>query len=222
MIFCDFKTDDFLLFQITNFPYLRTEIESRLVSHVHSNVSKSIHSILALIKMEESYLNTNHEDFNMTEQDDDKTIYEGVLCIENLVELENGELWTILIVRLIYLSFFVFQTPFNKFCSVNTGNSFWFILKSDTLSCHDYKNGNKMLFTMPLNNINVVDIKYESKPNKYIIALNKSNGHVFNNSERLELSSENVDIINAWKEALAKVLNKDKDVSRHFSIQSEF
>lgn len=97
-----------------------------------------------------------------------------------------------------------------------TGNSFWFVLKSKTLSCQDYKNGHENKFTMQLNGIKVREIQHDPVLKKYIITLYKPNGNVYGNALQLDLSSEDENYIKSWASDLDKVFNKVETVSQVF------
>lgn len=78
--------------QITNFPKLRREIEEEITSHIQTNTKNYKANVLALIGMERAYLNTNHKDFISKVCVDDQIIRQGMLSIENSIDLNNGEL----------------------------------------------------------------------------------------------------------------------------------
>lgn len=197
-----------LYVQIKNFPKLRFEIESKIMSQVYSTKSQSIRNVMALIDMEWAYQNTNHEEFHLKDTDDE-VIHEGVLCIENLNDIENGE-------RMIYfLRVFFMNLLYEFWLFFKTGNSYWFELKSNSLSCKDFKNGNKEMFAMPLNGVKT---RYDPNSNKYRITLYNPNGNVYLASKELTLSSDSADYIKKWAKAFTDLFNKIGIVSQNFIL----
>lgn len=97
-----------------------------------------------------------------------------------------------------------------------TGNSFWFVLKSKTLSCQDYKNGHENKFTISSDFIKARQIRQKQFSNKYYITLYNPNGYVYGNALQLDLSSEDENYIKSWASDLDKVFNKVETVSQVF------
>lgn len=175
------------------------------MSQVYSTKSESIRNVMTLIDMEFAYQNTNHEEFHL-EDTDDEVIHKGVLCIENLNDIENGEQMIyfvcVFFVNLLIESWFFFKT----------GNSYWFELKSNSLSCKDFKNGYKEMFTMSLNGVKT---RYDPNSNKYHITLYNPNGNVYLGSKELALSSDSAEYIKTWSKAFTDLFNKIGIVSRN-------
>lgn len=176
------------------------------MSQVYSTKSESIRNVMALIDMEFAYQNTNHEEFHLKDTDDE-VIHKGVLCIENLNDIKNGE-------RMINISCVcIFCESLNWILAfLKTGNSYWFELKSNSLSCKDFKNGYKEMFTMSLNGVKT---RYDPNSNKYRITLYNPNGNVHLGSKELALSSDSADYIETWAKAFTDLFNKIGIVSRN-------
>lgn len=95
--------------------------------------------------------------------------------------------------------------------SSETGDPFWFVLSSETLSCYKAPNESEQVFEIPLNGIEFRDT---GESNNHVITLFHSDGqNVHPNYKELELSCKSSGKFHAWRDSFLQAISSKENVS---------
>ncbi|XP_056336782.1 dynamin 3a isoform X1 [Danio aesculapii] len=184
--------------KLESFPKLREETERIVTTHIRERESQTKDQVLLSLEIQNSYINTNHEDFIGFTNAQQKTsqmskkptagnqgaappppsqivIRKGWLIINNISLIKGGT------------------------------KEYWFVLTAESLSWFKDDEEKEKKYMLPLDNLKVRDIEKSFMSNKHVFAIfNTEQRNVYKDYRHLELACDTQDDVDSWKASLLR------------------
>ncbi|XP_030892293.1 dynamin-2 [Leptonychotes weddellii] len=150
-------------------------------------VNPTFFQILLLIDIEQSYINTNHEDFiGFANAQQRSTQLNKKRAIPN-----QGE---ILVIRRGWLTI-------NNISLMKGGSKeYWFVLTAESLSWYKDEEEKEKKYMLPLDNLKIRDVEKGFMSNKHVFAIfNTEQRNVYKDLRQIELACDSQEDVDSWK-----------------------
>uniref|UniRef100_G1RP42 dynamin GTPase n=1 Tax=Nomascus leucogenys TaxID=61853 RepID=G1RP42_NOMLE len=140
--------------KLSSYPRLREETERIVTTYIREREGRTKDQILLLIDIEQSYINTNHEDFigfanaqqrstqlNKKRAIPNQVIRRGWLTINNISLMKGGS------------------------------KEYWFVLTAESLSWYKDEEEKEKKYMLPLDNLKIRDVEKGFMSNKHVFAI---------------------------------------------------
>ncbi|KAF3829438.1 hypothetical protein GH733_003702 [Mirounga leonina] len=171
---------------LSSYPRLREETEriALKVQSTHAPFPLQMYpKILLLIDIEQSYINTNHEDFigfanaqqrstqlNKKRAIPNQVIRRGWLTINNISLMKGGS------------------------------KEYWFVLTAESLSWYKDEEEKEKKYMLPLDNLKIRDVEKGFMSNKHVFAIfNTEQRNVYKDLRQIELACDSQEDVDSWK-----------------------
>uniref|UniRef100_M3Y3A6 dynamin GTPase n=1 Tax=Mustela putorius furo TaxID=9669 RepID=M3Y3A6_MUSPF len=144
--------------KLSSYPRLREETERIVTTYIREREGRTKDQILLLIDIEQSYINTNHEDFiGFANAQQRNTQLNKKRAIPN-----QGE---ILVIRRGWLTI-------NNISLMKGGSKeYWFVLTAESLSWYKDEEEKEKKYMLPLDNLKIRDVEKGFMSNKHVFAI---------------------------------------------------
>uniref|UniRef100_A0A2K5YIM7 dynamin GTPase n=1 Tax=Mandrillus leucophaeus TaxID=9568 RepID=A0A2K5YIM7_MANLE len=144
--------------KLSSYPRLREETERIVTTYIREREGRTKDQILLLIDIEQSYINTNHEDFiGFANAQQRSTQLNKKRAIPN-----QGE---ILVIRRGWLTI-------NNISLMKGGSKeYWFVLTAESLSWYKDEEEKEKKYMLPLDNLKIRDVEKGFMSNKHVFAI---------------------------------------------------
>nr|KAF6348270.1 dynamin 2 [Myotis myotis] len=169
--------------KLSSYPRLREETERIVTTYIREREGRTKDQILLLIDIEQSYINTNHEDFigfanaqqrstqlNKKRAIPNQVIRKGWLTINNISLMKGGS------------------------------KEYWFVLTAESLSWYKDEEEKEKKYMLPLDNLKIRDVEKGFMSNKHVFAIfNTEQRNVYKDLRQIELACESQEEVDSWK-----------------------
>ncbi|KAF4014626.1 hypothetical protein G4228_005767 [Cervus hanglu yarkandensis] len=173
----------FELVKLSSYPRLREETERIVTTYIREREGRTKDQILLLIDIEQSYINTNHEDFigfanaqqrstqlNKKRAVPNQVIRRGWLTINNISLMKGGS------------------------------KEYWFVLTAESLSWYKDEEEKEKKYMLPLDNLKIRDVEKGFMSNKHVFAIfNTEQRNVYKDLRQIELACDSQEDVDSWK-----------------------
>ncbi|XP_036010498.1 dynamin-2 isoform X19 [Mus musculus] len=183
--------------KLSSYPRLREETERIVTTYIREREGRTKDQILLLIDIEQSYINTNHEDFIgfancfyteelVTGAQQRSTQLNKKRAIPN-----QGE---ILVIRRGWLTI-------NNISLMKGGSKeYWFVLTAESLSWYKDEEEKEKKYMLPLDNLKIRDVEKGFMSNKHVFAIfNTEQRNVYKDLRQIELACDSQEDVDSWK-----------------------
>uniref|UniRef100_A0AC11B5M0 Dynamin 2 n=1 Tax=Ovis aries TaxID=9940 RepID=A0AC11B5M0_SHEEP len=168
---------------LSSYPRLREETERIVTTYIREREGRTKDQILLLIDIEQSYINTNHEDFigfanaqqrstqlNKKRAVPNQVIRRGWLTINNISLMKGGS------------------------------KEYWFVLTAESLSWYKDEEEKEKKYMLPLDNLKIRDVEKGFMSNKHVFAIfNTEQRNVYKDLRQIELACDSQEDVDSWK-----------------------
>uniref|UniRef100_A0A8D2DN20 Dynamin-2 n=1 Tax=Sciurus vulgaris TaxID=55149 RepID=A0A8D2DN20_SCIVU len=168
---------------LSSYPRLREETERIVTTYIREREGRTKDQILLLIDIEQSYINTNHEDFigfanaqqrstqlNKKRAIPNQVIRRGWLTINNISLMKGGS------------------------------KEYWFVLTAESLSWYKDEEEKEKKYMLPLDNLKIRDVEKGFMSNKHVFAIfNTEQRNVYKDLRQIELACDSQEDVDSWK-----------------------
>ncbi|XP_071458710.1 dynamin-2 isoform X11 [Marmota flaviventris] len=172
---------------LSSYPRLREETERIVTTYIREREGRTKDQILLLIDIEQSYINTNHEDFiGFANAQQRSTQLNKKRAIPN-----QGE---ILVIRRGWLTI-------NNISLMKGGSKeYWFVLTAESLSWYKDEEEKEKKYMLPLDNLKIRDVEKGFMSNKHVFAIfNTEQRNVYKDLRQIELACDSQEDVDSWK-----------------------
>nr|XP_027811151.1 dynamin-2 isoform X13 [Marmota flaviventris] len=172
---------------VSSYPRLREETERIVTTYIREREGRTKDQILLLIDIEQSYINTNHEDFiGFANAQQRSTQLNKKRAIPN-----QGE---ILVIRRGWLTI-------NNISLMKGGSKeYWFVLTAESLSWYKDEEEKEKKYMLPLDNLKIRDVEKGFMSNKHVFAIfNTEQRNVYKDLRQIELACDSQEDVDSWK-----------------------
>uniref|UniRef100_A0A8W4F979 Dynamin-2 n=1 Tax=Sus scrofa TaxID=9823 RepID=A0A8W4F979_PIG len=171
-------TKDFIIITcLSSYPRLREETERIVTTYIREREGRTKDQILLLIDIEQSYINTNHEDFIGFAKyvlfrivAGGAVIRRGWLTINNISLMKGGS------------------------------KEYWFVLTAESLSWYKDEEEKEKKYMLPLDNLKIRDVEKGFMSNKHVFAIfNTEQRNVYKDLRQIELACDSQEDVDSWK-----------------------
>ncbi|XP_003797996.1 dynamin-2 isoform X7 [Otolemur garnettii] len=169
--------------KLSSYPRLREETERIVTTYIREREGRTKDQILLLIDIEQSYINTNHEDFigfanaqqrstqlNKKRAIPNQVIRRGWLTINNISLMKGGS------------------------------KEYWFVLTAESLSWYKDEEEKEKKYMLPLDNLKIRDVEKGFMSNKHVFAIfNTEQRNVYKDLRQIELACDSQEDVDSWK-----------------------
>ncbi|KFO28761.1 Dynamin-1 [Fukomys damarensis] len=169
--------------KLCSYPRLREETERIVTTYIREREGRTKDQILLLIDIEQSYINTNHEDFigfanaqqrstqlNKKRAIPNQVIRRGWLTINNISLMKGGS------------------------------KEYWFVLTAESLSWYKDEEEKEKKYMLPLDNLKIRDVEKGFMSNKHVFAIfNTEQRNVYKDLRQIELACDSQEDVDSWK-----------------------
>ncbi|XP_057566297.1 dynamin-2 isoform X3 [Hippopotamus amphibius kiboko] len=173
--------------KLSSYPRLREETERIVTTYIREREGRTKDQILLLIDIEQSYINTNHEDFiGFANAQQRSTQLNKKRAIPN-----QGE---ILVIRRGWLTI-------NNISLMKGGSKeYWFVLTAESLSWYKDEEEKEKKYMLPLDNLKIRDVEKGFMSNKHVFAIfNTEQRNVYKDLRQIELACDSQEDVDSWK-----------------------
>nr|XP_031545471.1 dynamin-2 isoform X2 [Vicugna pacos] len=173
--------------KLSSYPRLREETERIVTTYIREREGRTKDQILLLIDIEQSYINTNHEDFiGFANAQQRNTQLNKKRAIPN-----QGE---ILVIRRGWLTI-------NNISLMKGGSKeYWFVLTAESLSWYKDEEEKEKKYMLPLDNLKIRDVEKGFMSNKHVFAIfNTEQRNVYKDLRQIELACDSQEDVDSWK-----------------------
>uniref|UniRef100_A0A8C4LRW8 Dynamin-2 n=1 Tax=Equus asinus asinus TaxID=83772 RepID=A0A8C4LRW8_EQUAS len=184
--------------KLSSYPRLREETERIVTTYIREREGRTKDQILLLIDIEQSYINTNHEDFigfanaqqrstqlNKKRAIPNQVIRRGWLTINNISLMKGGS------------------------------KEYWFVLTAESLSWYKDEEEKEKKYMLPLDNLKIRDVEKGFMSNKHVFAIfNTEQRNVYKDLRQIELACDSQEDVDSWKASFLRAgvyPEKDQD-----------
>lgn len=165
------------------YPKLKSEVQCLIHTQLRQDERKTKEQLDQLVKIELSYMNTNHEDFI------------GFAAAQSNAEMASRQKITNQVIRKGYLI-----TKENQGLMYNNTKGYWFVLTSSDLSWFKDDEEKDKRFMLSLDELMIREVKSGFMSKKHSFALfNTHNKNVYRDLKQLELACETKEELENWK-----------------------
>ncbi|XP_045709283.1 dynamin-2 isoform X13 [Phyllostomus hastatus] len=183
--------------KLSSYPRLREETERIVTSYIREREGRTKDQILLLIDIEQSYINTNHEDFigfancYYTEQLVTCAQQRSTQLNKKRAIPNQGE---ILVIRRGWLTI-------NNISLMKGGSKeYWFVLTAESLSWYKDEEEKEKKYMLPLDNLKIRDVEKGFMSNKHVFAIfNTEQRNVYKDLRQIELACDSQEDVDSWK-----------------------
>uniref|UniRef100_A0A8C4LHF2 dynamin GTPase n=1 Tax=Equus asinus asinus TaxID=83772 RepID=A0A8C4LHF2_EQUAS len=165
--------------KLSSYPRLREETERIVTTYIREREGRTKDQILLLIDIEQSYINTNHEDFigfakyvhfRTAAGGEAPVIRRGWLTINNISLMKGGS------------------------------KEYWFVLTAESLSWYKDEEEKEKKYMLPLDNLKIRDVEKGFMSNKHVFAIfNTEQRNVYKDLRQIELACDSQEDVDSWK-----------------------
>ncbi|XP_037584261.1 dynamin-2 isoform X4 [Cebus imitator] len=179
--------------KLSSYPRLREETERIVTTYIREREGRTKDQILLLIDIEQSYINTNHEDFigfancYYTEQ--------LVTCAQQRsTQLNKKRAIPNQVIRRGWLTI-------NNISLMKGGSKeYWFVLTAESLSWYKDEEEKEKKYMLPLDNLKIRDVEKGFMSNKHVFAIfNTEQRNVYKDLRQIELACDSQEDVDSWK-----------------------
>ncbi|XP_023379167.1 dynamin-2 [Pteropus vampyrus] len=173
--------------KLSSYPRLREETERIVTTYIREREGRTKDQILLLIDIEQSYINTNHEDFiGFANAQQRSSQLNKKRAIPN-----QGE---ILVIRRGWLTI-------NNISLMKGGSKeYWFVLTAESLSWYKDDEEKEKKYMLPLDNLKIRDVEKGFMSNKHVFAIfNTEQRNVYKDLRQIELACDSQEDVDSWK-----------------------
>ncbi|XP_074194279.1 dynamin-2 isoform X7 [Rhinolophus sinicus] len=179
--------------KLSSYPRLREETERIVTTYIREREGRTKDQILLLIDIEQSYINTNHEDFigfancYYTEQ--------LVTCAQQRsTQLNKKRAIPNQVIRRGWLTI-------NNISLMKGGSKeYWFVLTAESLSWYKNEEEKEKKYMLPLDNLKIRDVEKGFMSNKHVFAIfNTEQRNVYKDLRQIELACDSQEDVDSWK-----------------------
>uniref|UniRef100_A0A4W2H4Z2 Dynamin-2 n=1 Tax=Bos indicus x Bos taurus TaxID=30522 RepID=A0A4W2H4Z2_BOBOX len=173
--------------KLSSYPRLREETERIVTTYIREREGRTKDQILLLIDIEQSYINTNHEDFiGFANAQQRSTQLNKKRAVPN-----QGE---ILVIRRGWLTI-------NNISLMKGGSKeYWFVLTAESLSWYKDEEEKEKKYMLPLDNLKIRDVEKGFMSNKHVFAIfNTEQRNVYKDLRQIELACDSQEDVDSWK-----------------------
>ncbi|XP_039321897.1 dynamin-2 isoform X2 [Saimiri boliviensis] len=183
--------------KLSSYPRLREETERIVTTYIREREGRTKDQILLLIDIEQSYINTNHEDFigfancYYTEQLVTCAQQRSTQLNKKRAIPNQGE---ILVIRRGWLTI-------NNISLMKGGSKeYWFVLTAESLSWYKDEEEKEKKYMLPLDNLKIRDVEKGFMSNKHVFAIfNTEQRNVYKDLRQIELACDSQEDVDSWK-----------------------
>ncbi|XP_025771545.1 dynamin-2 [Puma concolor] len=183
--------------KLSSYPRLREETERIVTTYIREREGRTKDQILLLIDIEQSYINTNHEDFigfancYYTEQLVTGAQQRSTQLNKKRAIPNQGE---ILVIRRGWLTI-------NNISLMKGGSKeYWFVLTAESLSWYKDEEEKEKKYMLPLDNLKIRDVEKGFMSNKHVFAIfNTEQRNVYKDLRQIELACDSQEDVDSWK-----------------------
>uniref|UniRef100_A0A2R8Z8G0 dynamin GTPase n=1 Tax=Pan paniscus TaxID=9597 RepID=A0A2R8Z8G0_PANPA len=187
--------------KLSSYPRLREETERIVTTYIREREGRTKDQILLLIDIEQSYINTNHEDFigfanaqqrstqlNKKRAIPNQVIRRGWLTINNISLMKGGS------------------------------KEYWFVLTAESLSWYKDEEEKEKKYMLPLDNLKIRDVEKGFMSNKHVFAIfNTEQRNVYKDLRQIELACDSQEDVDSWKASFLRAgVYPEKDQTKAF------
>uniref|UniRef100_A0A8C9MDY8 dynamin GTPase n=1 Tax=Panthera tigris altaica TaxID=74533 RepID=A0A8C9MDY8_PANTA len=168
--------------KLSSYPRLREETERIVTTYIREREGRTKDQILLLIDIEQSYINTNHEDFiGFANAQQRSTQLNKKRAIPNQVVIRRGWL------------------TINNISLMKGGSKeYWFVLTGDPSPFRPQEKEKK--YMLPLDNLKIRDVEKGFMSNKHVFAIfNTEQRNVYKDLRQIELACDSQEDVDSWK-----------------------
>uniref|UniRef100_A0A2R8Z8E5 dynamin GTPase n=1 Tax=Pan paniscus TaxID=9597 RepID=A0A2R8Z8E5_PANPA len=191
--------------KLSSYPRLREETERIVTTYIREREGRTKDQILLLIDIEQSYINTNHEDFiGFANAQQRSTQLNKKRAIPN-----QGE---ILVIRRGWLTI-------NNISLMKGGSKeYWFVLTAESLSWYKDEEEKEKKYMLPLDNLKIRDVEKGFMSNKHVFAIfNTEQRNVYKDLRQIELACDSQEDVDSWKASFLRAgVYPEKDQTKAF------
>ncbi|CAO2635875.1 Dnm2 [Lemmus lemmus] len=173
--------------KLSSYPRLREETERIVTTYIREREGRTKDQILLLIDIEQSYINTNHEDFiGFAKYVLTQPVIQGQHPFPPLAQ-ECLSSWGWLTINNI---------------SLMKGGSkeYWFVLTAESLSWYKDEEEKEKKYMLPLDNLKIRDVEKGFMSNKHVFAIfNTEQRNVYKDLRQIELACDSQEDVDSWK-----------------------
>uniref|UniRef100_A0A8D2DQC9 dynamin GTPase n=1 Tax=Sciurus vulgaris TaxID=55149 RepID=A0A8D2DQC9_SCIVU len=191
--------------KLSSYPRLREETERIVTTYIREREGRTKDQILLLIDIEQSYINTNHEDFigfanaqqrstqlNKKRAIPNQVIRRGWLTINNISLMKGGS------------------------------KEYWFVLTAESLSWYKDEEEKEKKYMLPLDNLKIRDVEKGFMSNKHVFAIfNTEQRNVYKDLRQIELACDSQEDVDSWKASFLRAENEDGAQENTFSMDPQ-
>nr|XP_051694068.1 dynamin-2 isoform X4 [Oryctolagus cuniculus] len=179
--------------KLSSYPRLREETERIVTTYIREREGRTKDQILLLIDIEQSYINTNHEDFigfancYYTEQ-----LVTGAQ--QRSTQLNKKRAIPNQVIRRGWLTI-------NNISLMKGGSKeYWFVLTAESLSWYKDEEEKEKKYMLPLDNLKIRDVEKGFMSNKHVFAIfNTEQRNVYKDLRQIELACDSQEDVDSWK-----------------------
>uniref|UniRef100_A0A8C4PKI2 Dynamin-2 n=1 Tax=Equus asinus asinus TaxID=83772 RepID=A0A8C4PKI2_EQUAS len=184
--------------KLSSYPRLREETERIVTTYIREREGRTKDQILLLIDIEQSYINTNHEDFigfakYVQSSQDSLSGLGGWLTINNISLMKGGS------------------------------KEYWFVLTAESLSWYKDEEEKEKKYMLPLDNLKIRDVEKGFMSNKHVFAIfNTEQRNVYKDLRQIELACDSQEDVDSWKASFLRAgVYPEKDQENTFSMDPQ-
>uniref|UniRef100_A0A452VLQ3 Dynamin-2 n=1 Tax=Ursus maritimus TaxID=29073 RepID=A0A452VLQ3_URSMA len=175
------------------------ETERIVTTYIREREGRTKDQILLLIDIEQSYINTNHEDFigfakyalSSEQHPPPQVIRRGWLTINNISLMKGGS------------------------------KEYWFVLTAESLSWYKDEEEKEKKYMLPLDNLKIRDVEKGFMSNKHVFAIfNTEQRNVYKDLRQIELACDSQEDVDSWKASFLRAgVYPEKDQEKGGEVQ---
>uniref|UniRef100_A0A8D2DNZ0 dynamin GTPase n=1 Tax=Sciurus vulgaris TaxID=55149 RepID=A0A8D2DNZ0_SCIVU len=192
--------------KLSSYPRLREETERIVTTYIREREGRTKDQILLLIDIEQSYINTNHEDFiGFANAQQRSTQLNKKRAIPNQVVIRRGWL------------------TINNISLMKGGSKeYWFVLTAESLSWYKDEEEKEKKYMLPLDNLKIRDVEKGFMSNKHVFAIfNTEQRNVYKDLRQIELACDSQEDVDSWKASFLRAENEDGAQENTFSMDPQ-
>ncbi|MXQ83998.1 hypothetical protein E5288_WYG002323 [Bos mutus] len=174
--------------KLSSYPRLREETERIVTTYIREREGRTKDQILLLIDIEQSYINTNHEDFiGFANAQQRSTQLNKKRAVPNQVAYPA-------VIRRGWLTI-------NNISLMKGGSKeYWFVLTAESLSWYKDEEEKEKKYMLPLDNLKIRDVEKGFMSNKHVFAIfNTEQRNVYKDLRQIELACDSQEDVDSWK-----------------------
>ncbi|KAM5237549.1 dynamin-2 isoform 4-T4 [Ctenodactylus gundi] len=181
--------------KLSSYPRLREETERIVTTYIREREGRTKDQILLLIDIEQSYINTNHEDFiGFANAQQRNTQLNKKRAIPNQGAGPTEPCPPLQVIRRGWLTI-------NNISLMKGGSKeYWFVLTAESLSWYKDEEEKEKKYMLPLDNLKIRDVEKGFMSNKHVFAIfNTEQRNVYKDLRQIELACDSQEDVDSWK-----------------------